>query len=89
MADTSYLLCNLALGGFGLLLHVMTRQLNYIFRFFVLATLQVMKLRRRYDDLASEVSNLVQQRELLLTQMSEEKAEWEKLQRVRAVRSLL
>lgn len=41
-----------------------------------------MKLRRRYDDLASEVSKLAQQHELLLAQMSEEKAEWEKLHKV-------
>jgi hypothetical protein len=44
--------------------------------------LQVMKLRRRYDELTSEVTGLVQQRELLLTQISDDKAEWEKLQRV-------
>lgn len=48
-----------------------------------------MKLRRRYDDLASEVSNLAQQRELLLTQMLEEKAEWEKLHRVSTANKLL
>lgn len=41
-----------------------------------------MKLRRRYDELTAEVTALVQQRELLLTQMSDDKAEWEKLQRV-------
>jgi hypothetical protein len=46
-------------------------------------TLQVMKLRRRYDELSTEVAGLVQQRELLLTQISDDKAEWEKLQRVR------
>jgi hypothetical protein len=46
---------------------------------------QVMKLRRRYDELTAEVSALLQQRELLLTQMSDDKAEWEKLQRVSSV----
>lgn len=43
---------------------------------------QVMKLRRRYDELAADVSGLAQQRELLLTQITDDKAEWEKLQRV-------
>lgn len=41
-----------------------------------------MKLRRRYDELATEVSHLAQQRELLLTQISDDKAEWDKQQRV-------
>lgn len=45
-------------------------------------TLQVMKLRRRFDDLSGEVSRLNQQRELLLTQMADEQAEWEKRQQV-------
>jgi hypothetical protein len=44
-----------------------------------------MKLRRRYDELTAEVSALLQQRELLLTQISDDKAEWEKLQRVSSV----
>jgi hypothetical protein len=47
-----------------------------------------MKLRRRYDELTAELSALLQQRELLLTQISDDKAEWEKLQRVSSYRSV-
>lgn len=43
---------------------------------------QVMKLRRRFEELSSEVSRLTQQRELLLTHMADEQAEWEKRQQV-------
>lgn len=53
-----------------------------LFYTFTAWLLQVMKLRRRFDELASEVSNLGQQREFLLAQMSEDKAEWEKLHKV-------
>lgn len=45
-------------------------------------TNQVMKLRRRYDELSAEVSGLSQQREMMLTQMAEQQAEWEKQQQV-------
>jgi hypothetical protein len=48
-----------------------------------LNAVQVMKLRRRFEELSSEVSCLTQQRELLLTQMADEQAEWEKRQQVR------
>jgi hypothetical protein len=44
--------------------------------------LQVMKLRRRYDEMAADVAQVNRQKELLLTQISEEKAEWEKLHTV-------
>lgn len=44
-----------------------------------------MKLRRRFEELTSEVSCLTQQRELLLTQMADEQAGWEKRQQVRWV----
>lgn len=44
-----------------------------------------MKLRRRFEELTSEVSRLTQQRELLLTQMADEQAEREKRQQVRWV----
>ena len=50
----------------------------------VACTLQVMQLRRRFDELSGEVSRLAQQRELLLTQMADEQAEWEKRQQVGA-----
>lgn len=42
-----------------------------------------MKLRRRFDDLSEEVSRLTQQRELLLTQLADDQAQWEKRQQVR------
>lgn len=41
-----------------------------------------MKLRRRYDELSAQLSGLSQQRELLLTQMDDEQAKWEKQQKV-------
>lgn len=47
--------------------------------------LQVMKLRRRYDEMAADVAQVNRQKELLLTQISEEKAEWEKLHTVSSV----
>ena len=47
-------------------------------------TLQVMKLRRRFDDLSEQVARLTQQRELLLTQMADDQAQWEKRQQVGA-----
>jgi hypothetical protein len=42
-----------------------------------------MKLRRRFDEMSEDVSRLTQQRELLLTQMADDQAEWEKRQQVR------
>ena len=50
------------------------------------AVCQVMKLRRRYDELSEEVGRLTQQRELLLTQMNDDQADWEKRQQVRRQR---
>jgi len=45
-----------------------------------------MKLRRRYDDLSAEVSDLTQQRDQLMAQMAEEKADWDRQQQVRGGR---
>ncbi len=44
---------------------------------------EVMRLRRKYDEVAAEVEGLVRQRELVLLGIQEERAEWECSQRVR------
>jgi hypothetical protein len=41
-----------------------------------------MKLRRRFDEMSEDVSRLTQQQELLLTQMADDQADWEKRQQV-------
>lgn len=41
-----------------------------------------MKLRRKYQDMLNEFNSLMKQKDLLLTQMSDEKAEWEALHKV-------
>lgn len=43
---------------------------------------EVMKLRRKWDDLNNQVAALVREREALLEQIAEDKAEWVRLQQV-------
>lgn len=44
---------------------------------------EVMVLRRKWDELSSQVAGLARERDVLLDQIAEDKAEWARLQQVR------
>jgi hypothetical protein len=44
---------------------------------------EVMVLRRKWDELSSQVAGLSRERDVLLDQIAEDKAEWARLQQVR------
>ena len=48
-----------------------------------------MSLRRKWDELSNQVAGLTHERDVLLDQIAEDKAEWARLQQVRGDKGIL